>query len=282
MGTTYVAEPLAARALASREFAVAAETKVRSRNCGYRLLVLAPQTTDPIVAFPSAAAAVQSKTYEDLLAELQRLRASCALKDGAIHRTAVTPDGRHATPLDPVSWHLILTGPTGRVLGSMRYTIYPTGASFDELPFRDHPLLKCSHWAVVFRQAVEAVRRRAWESGRVFAQAGMWVLAEEARRGPNAVRMVLATFALAQLLGDCYAVCTATLLHHSASILRRLGAQPLRCGGMELPVYFDPHYHSEMQLLLFDSRQPNPRYAGTIAELQAEIRDNPVILPGCC
>jgi hypothetical protein len=89
----------------------------------------------------------------------------------------------------------------------------------------------------------------------------------------------MATFALAQLLGDCYAICTAVLRHHSAMILERLGATPLRYRSDELPEYYDPNYHSEMRLLFFDSRQPDPHFAGMVAEIQAGFRQGPMLLP---
>jgi hypothetical protein len=210
---------------------------------------------------------------------MQRIRARVSLQEGAISPAAVTSDGRFVSPLDEVSWHLGLTGPAGEVQGCMRYTIYPAAASFEDLPFRDHPLATSNRWSILFRCAVESVRDRARASGRAFAQAGMWVLAEEARTGSNALRLVMATFALAQLLGDCYAICTATLKHHSAMILERLGAVPLRYLSDELPSYYDGHYHSEMRLLLFDSRRPHPRFAGMVAEIQAGFRQGPVLLP---
>jgi hypothetical protein len=86
---------------------------------------------------------------------------------------------------------------------------------------------------------------------------------------------VLATFALAQLLGDCYAICTATVKHHSAMILERLGATPLRYLSDELPGYYDPHYRSEMRLLFFDSRQPHSRFSGMVADIEAMFRQGP-------
>ena len=244
-----------------------------SRN---RLVVLAPRANSLAWAFAGTATSVAGRSHEDLLAEVQRLRAKVMLKEGALPQSAVTPDGRHVSPLDDTSWHLVLTGPAGEVLGCMRYTIYPETAGFDDLPFRDHPLAQST---TLFRPAVESVLGRARQSRRGFAQAGMWALAEEARIGSNALRMVLATFALARLLGDCYAICTATAKHHSAMILQRLGAQPLRYDSAELGGYYDPHYQSDMRLLLFDSRQPNPRFAGMTAEIQAELTKSPVVLP---
>ena len=244
-----------------------------SRN---RLVVLAPRAHILAGSFASTATSVAGRSHEDLLAEVQRLRAKVFVKEGTVRQSAITLDGRHVTPLDDTSWHLVLTGPAGEVLGCVRYTIYPETAGFDDLPFRDHPL---AHSTTRFRAAVESVLVRARQSRRGFAQAGMWALAEEARIGSNALRMVLGTFALAQLLGDCYAICTAVLKHHSAMILQRLGAQPLRYGSAELGVYYDPHYQCDLRLLLFDSRKPNSRFAGMTSEILAELAKSAVILP---
>jgi hypothetical protein len=226
-----------------------------------------------------AAASVGAGSWQDRLAEIQRLRATVYLEEGAISPAAVTADGRFASPLDDVSWHLGLTGPNGEVKGCMRYTIYPSASSFEDLPFRNHPLAMSSRWSVLFRSAVESVVDRARRSGRAFAQAGMWALAEEARTGSNALRLVMATFALTRLLGDCYAICTATVKHHSAMILERLGATPLRYLSDELPGYYDPLYRSEMRILFFDSRQPHSRFSGMVAEILAGLRKEPVLLP---
>ena len=38
-------------------------------------------------------------------------------------------------------------------------------------------------------------------------------------------------------------------------------------GGTVVPAYFDPKYNCEMELLRFDSRRPNAKYAGLIEQL---------------
>jgi hypothetical protein len=82
---------------------------------------------------------------------------------------------------------------------------------------------------------------------------------------------VLGTYALAQLLGNCIALSTATARNGSAKILRRLGGRPVAYNDTELPPYFDPHYGCQMELLWFDSREPNPKYAEWVDYLQCEL-----------
>jgi hypothetical protein len=72
-------------------------------------------------------------------------------------------------------------------------------------------------------------------------------------------------------------VATATVRHGSAAILRRIGLRPLRADNLELPPYYDPHYHCEMEALRFDSDFPNPKYARAIDELSAQLESVPVV-----
>jgi hypothetical protein len=74
------------------------------------------------------------------------------------------------------------------------------------------------------------------------------------RHSADALRIALGTYGLANLLGGCLGIATATMRHSSASILRRLGGQSLQGLGEELPRYFDARYGCEMEILRFDSR----------------------------
>jgi hypothetical protein len=44
-----------------------------------------------------------------------------------------------------------------------------------------------------------------------------------------------------------------------------------------VPSYYDPAYDCEMELLRFDSRRPNPKYAGVIERLRETMADICVI-----
>jgi hypothetical protein len=97
------------------------------------------------------------------------------------------------------------------------------------------------------------------------------------RRTTAALNFVLATYAWSQLLGGAVGISTATERNGSASILRRLGGRPLHWDNAALPAYFDERYNCEMEVLLFDSREPNPKYQGYIEEVKAQITSLDVI-----
>lgn len=79
----------------------------------------------------------------------------------------------------------------------------------------------------------------------------------ETLRGANALLLVEATYAMAQLLVNCLAICTANCLCASDAILRRLRARPLVHAGLEFPVYL---YQADLRPLQCDSRSPVPAY----------------------
>ena len=81
------------------------------------------------------------------------------------------------------------------------------------------------------------------------------------------------TFALAEHLGSALAITTATRMHHSSSILCRIGAHRLP----ELPAYYEPRYGSIIEVLHFDLPNSNPRYAGRLNKLRETILEDQVI-----
>jgi hypothetical protein len=110
-----------------------------------------------------------------------------------------------------------------------------------------------------------------------YVEVGGWALAPEFRGTSEALRIALGSFSLARLLGGCIGVTTATERHCSASILRRIGGQPLKVQGIEIPRYFDPRFDCEMEILRFDSARPNPRFERWIEELEGYLAGVPVI-----
>src|SRR5205085_1986583 len=85
------------------------------------------------------------------------------------------------------------------------------------------------------------------------------------------------TYCLAQILGGCIGITTATLRHCSSSILRRIGAASLESAAGPLPAYFDPKFGCEMEVLSFDSDCPAPKYMVLVEKLRSEILRVPVI-----
>ena len=95
----------------------------------------------------------------------------------------------------------------------------------------------------------------------------------------EALRIALATYGLAQLLGGSLGLTTATVRHHSAQILRRIGGRPLAAGGGELPPYYDSQYQCQMEVLRFDSAQPDPVFRESVDRLRDKLLTVTVVAP---
>lgn len=80
--------------------------------------------------------------------------------------------------------------------------------------------------------------------GRGRVRIGGWAVADDARQGRLAVRMVQECVSQAEQLGDYYATATATARNQACRILRKMG-------GRLIMRYYDPAYRCEMELLEF-------------------------------
>jgi hypothetical protein len=220
---------------------------------------------------------IDSRRYDRMLAEMQRLRGRVYLRDGAIQADELTPDGRHKLAIDERSWHILLLDDGSRVSGCLRYLEERKSSRFDELWIYQSALSHSPVWGKKFRRAVEMEMARAWQKRIGFGVVGGWAIAEERRRTIDPLRMVLTTCGLFRLLGGCAGLATATVRHGSASILRRIGLTPLTVDGLELPPYYDPRYRCQMEALRFDSDFPSPKYAAAIEETSSRMELGPVI-----
>ena len=109
-----------------------------------------------------------------------------------------------------------------------------------------------------------------------------WALSKERRCTGEALRTALATYSLAEILGGCIGLATATVRHRSASILRRIGGRSLEFGGEMLPPYYDPQYKCEMEIVRFKSDAPNHKYRRWIDQISASLLDVPVLSLHSC
>ncbi|HEX4227905.1 MAG TPA: hypothetical protein VHZ07_04500 [Bryobacteraceae bacterium] len=210
-----------------------------------------------------------------LLADLQRLRGRVYLADGDIKPEQLTADGRHCQEVDARSWHIVLKDANGSVAGCARFSPHLEPVTYRNLNAAHSELAKTDGYRL--EKAIQADIRQAEIRNLHYVEVGGWALTPELRCSTAAVTIALTAFALAELLGGCLGVTTATRNHGSASILRRLGGRPLEWDGIELPAYFDPQYNCEMEILRFDSTQRNPRYAARISELQAGFANTAMI-----
>ena len=212
-----------------------------------------------------------------LLSGLQKLRGRVYLEDGAIDRSELTPDGRFIQPVDNYAWHLIRLDANGDVCGCARYMSYSGDLRFSETGVSRSALGRSHEWSGTLRMAIESEIALAKRLRVDYVEVGGWALSPELRCTSEALRIALGSFSMARLLGGCIGVTTATERHCSASILRRIGGQPLMTQGVEIPKYFDPRFDCEMEILRFDSARPNPRFERWIEELKGYLAGVPVI-----
>jgi hypothetical protein len=144
------------------------------------------------------------------------------------------------------------------------------------LRVRHSPLAHQPEWRDKLRAAVRSEVTGARREGVAYAEVGGWAVSNGSRPA-DCLMLILATFGLSQLLGGAFVMATATVRHASAPILRRLGGSHLQGDGYVVPPYYDPRYKCEMELLRFDTRRPNPKYAGLVQRLSASFPSISVI-----
>jgi hypothetical protein len=237
------------------------------------IVLLAPSMTE----IPGCLGAVRTdpEVHGVLLSDLQRLRGRVYLEDGDIRPEQLTIDGLHCQEADARSWHIVLVAVDGSVAGCARFSPHLEPVCYQNLNAARSELAKTDGYRL--EKAVQADIRQAAFRNLHYVEVGGWALAPELRCSTAAVTIALTAFALAERLGGCLGITTATRNHGSASILRRLGGRPIEWEGVPLPSYFDPQYNCEMEILRFDSTMRNARYAPRIAELQATLTETPVI-----
>jgi hypothetical protein len=220
-----------------------------------------------------------ARRSNDLLAELQRMRGSVYLRDGAIRPENLT-DGRHQVQSDEESWHLLVLDKDDRVCGCARYREYPNDTSFWQLGVSDSALARCGVWGPKLEMAVDQELALSRRLDLPYVELGGWALTEKVRGTREVLRMAVATYGLSQLLGGAVGVSTVTRRNGSASILKKVGGCPLRYQDSELPSYHDPGYGCEMEVLGFRSWAPCLRFQGLIDDMKDELRDIPVVTAG--
>ena len=239
-----------------------------------KLVLLAPSTHWANWPFDQVHA--DSRSYEDRFAEMQRLRGSVYLQMGAVKPEQLTA-GRHQLPIDEGSWHLLALDQGDRVCGCARYREHPNQTLFSRLSVADSALARSAEWSSTLKAAVESELALSRRMNLPYVELGGWALSEESRGTAVALRMALAVYSLSQALGGAVGITMANTRNCCASILRRIGGSPLKHEDTELPVYHDPHYRLELEVLRFYSWDPSPRYAPLIHEMKSRLRVIPVI-----
>jgi hypothetical protein len=243
----------------------------------YSFQLLAPPK--PGVAHNFSHPVKDEQLHDQFLSDMQRLRGSIYLKDGAIKPWELDDEGRFHMQADEHSWHLLLLDERKNAIGCARYLVHSSDVSYDRLRIAHSPLASDPTWGGKVRTAVEADLRRIRDARLNYVEVGGWALSEEWRGTRAALEILVGSYALGQLWGGCIGSCTATVRHSSSSMLRRLGGQSFEVAGEDLPSYNDPEYECVMELLRFDYRSPASRFLPLIHHLRSTLSKAPVVTP---
>jgi hypothetical protein len=243
-----------------------------------RLVLVAPPHVSVSGSFTQVT--IDPVRHRQLIEDMQRLRGSVYLQDGAVQREQLTDDGLHRTAEDERSWHLLMLNGQQRVSSCAWYMEHDDAARFEHLRVRNCALAHVDGWRERLPRVIEAELDRARQAGLRYAEVGGWAVAKGSRCTSEGLLLALAAYSLGRRLGGVLGLTTATVRHSSSTILRRLGGSLLEAGGALVPPYYDPKYKCEMELLRFDSRRPSPKYDGLIDMLGRRLGHVSVVAAG--
>ena len=241
-----------------------------------RLVLVAPRHVTPAIDDHFENITYDSSARERFVRDMQLLRGTVYLQEGNLKAQDLSSDGRHETPEDARSWHLLWRDPAGAVTSCAWYLEHEDASSMDELRVRICPLARSGEWHEALRLAVESELGRARREGLRYAEVGGWAVSKARRCTSEGLILALAAYGLCRNLGGALGITTANVKHSSSSILRRLGGCYLEFAGSPLPSYFDEEYNATIELLRFDSRRPSTKYRGLIELLRERLRTVPV------
>jgi hypothetical protein len=219
-----------------------------------------------------------AELHEALVSDIQRFRGRVYRTDGSIPASALDEQGRHWTPVDRDSWHLILLDRAAGVCGCVRATLHPDGGRLSNLKLRE-VIVRIGAGGDRYAAAVEAFLANAHRLGRGAVEVGGWAVHEGIRNTTRSPILVLAVYSLAQVLGGGVIVSVAGRINHSADILHRLGGFPLADEHGPLPAFYDAHHQCELELLGYDPYHPPEEYEPTVLEIREFLRNALVVTP---
>lgn len=241
-----------------------------------RLVLLAPPQAKPRSTFNNVER--DADEHRRLLHETQRLRGNIYADDGAVPREQLS-GGLHKTREDDRSWHLLMLNRQREVSACVWYLEHPNTTRPQQLRVRDTPLAKDAEWREPLSKAVDSELARARRNDMTYAEVGGWAVTKESRCTSEGLLLALTAYSLGRMLGGALGITTATVRHSSSTILRRIGGSSLEADGEAIPSYYDPKYGCEMELLRFDSRRPNSKFAGLVDLLESKLADVQVLSP---
>lgn len=231
-----------------------------------QLLFLAPSMTVVSDVFQNVD--INPERHDGLLHEVQRLRGSIYLKDGALDPSLLTSDGRHVSPDDERSWHMLLLDRQGGIVASSCYMEHDADVTFEGTRAMHCPLAKDDTWRGRLWRTIESELAAARSERMKYVELGGWAVSERCRGTAGPISLALAVWAFSRRGGGALGLTTATFRHCSSTILKRLGGSRFEIDGETLPPYYDDRYSCMMELLRFDSRRPNPKYVPLIDQVR--------------
>jgi hypothetical protein len=219
---------------------------------------------------------MDGSVHQHRLTELQKMRGRIYVECGALDPSQLAADGRHVQAADQRSWHVLTLDSDGRIAACARYLPHAGAVEFEELGVARTELARSTTWGEALRSIVEADLRSARQRGCAYVELGGWAISTALRCTTEAIRTITTTYALAELCGGGLGITTASTRHCSSAILQRAGGQRLSHGGVQLPTYYDEHYHCEIEILRFDALEPNP-YRKWIDACRAHLKTVSVI-----
>jgi hypothetical protein len=250
-------------------------------SVGDRIVLLAPSARSVSDFFTNVD--VDADRHDQLIHDVQRFRGSIYLHDGAIERQELSVDGLHQTPDDDKSWHLILLNKEQQVSACAWYLEHENSVAMDDLRMRHIPLAHQDEWGAKVRKAMKSELARARRDRLQYVELGGWAVAQESRRTSAPLTVALAAYGFSgRHGGGALGMTTATFRHCSATILQRLGWSRFDVDGVTLPAYYDPRYKCMMEILRFDSGEPNPKYVSLIDRLRSKLADVLVVTRSDC
>ena len=232
-------------------------------NAMRRLFLLAPPGQLP---FRFREVAADADLHADALARVQQFRGEVYVEEGNLTSEDLASNERHVQAADAKSWHLFTMNGRNEVEACGRLLPHPENVDYGDLGVAHSSLAESKEWGAVLREAVEEEIRTARRRGVRFVEFGGWAVSRRLRCSTEAVRMCLAWYALCRAIGGTIGLGTANTGHHSSAILRRMGGRPLAKAGEPIPGYYEPRYRAQLEILCFDSAEPNPRYAAQIEQ----------------
>src|SRR4029453_2162612 len=154
-----------------------------------RIVLLAPSLAAVSPAFRNVD--VDPDRHRVLLREVQRLRGSIYLNDGAIREDKLS-GGRHKTPEYNKSWHFLLLNRERQVEAFMLYFEHKPDVRFEDTRAAISPLLQDQEWRQTLWRAVECELTRARRERLHYVELGGWAASEKSRGTPGPLALVLA------------------------------------------------------------------------------------------